>query len=220
MTETSRMARLGAWIVVVAIVSFLGFLQWATGSKPARDAVFRYSTAEGTLLLYAILLAATLAIAMGTSRREVFALRRPSSWPRAIGLAVLVFAVVNVLGYGLEPVLHAGREQGLTPHGWNGGRAGQFTANLIAFGAVGPIVEELLFRGLGYSLIVPWGVWTAILSTGIAFGLWHGIPQALPALTAFGLGLAWLRSRTDSLYPGVLLHMLFNVLALVVAVTT
>jgi membrane protease YdiL (CAAX protease family) len=157
---------------------------------------------------------------MGTSRREVFALRRPPSWPQAIALAALVFALVNTLGYGLEPLLHAGREQGLTPHGWSGGRAGQFTANLIAFGAVGPIVEEMLFRGLGYSLIVPWGVWTAIVSTGIAFGLWHGIPQALPALAAFGLGLAWLRSRTDSLYPGILLHMLFNVLALVVAVTT
>jgi hypothetical protein len=219
-TDTARIARLTGWALVVAIVSLLGFLQYATGSKPARDAVFRYSTAEGTIILYAVILAATLALAAGTRKRETFALRRPRSWAQALALATLVFVVVNAVGYALEPILHAGREQGLTPHGWRGGRAGQFTANLVAFGAIGPIVEELLFRGLGFTLLASWGAWVAIAVTALAFGLWHGIPEALPVLVLFGLGLAYLRSRTESLYPGIVLHMLFNVLALVVAVTT
>jgi membrane protease YdiL (CAAX protease family) len=201
-------------------VSLVGFVQYAQGTKPARDAVFRYSTAEATIVLYALILAVTLALSIGVDRREMFALRRPRSWPQALALAVGLLVVVNIVGYALDPLLHASREQGLTPHGWRGGRTGQYAANLVAFGALGPIVEELLFRGAGFTLLARWGAWTAIAVTGIAFGLWHGIPAALPVLVLFGLGLAYLRSRTDSLYPGVLLHMTFNVVALVVAVTT
>jgi membrane protease YdiL (CAAX protease family) len=219
-SDASRTARLIGWALVVAIVSALGFVQYASGDKPEKDAVFHYSTAEGTVLLYAVILAATLALASGARKREVFALRPPPSWRRALLLALLVFVVVNVVGYGLDPVLHAGREQGLTPHGWRAGRAGQYVANLVAFGAFGPLVEELLFRGLGVALLGRWGTRFAVVATGLAFGLWHGIPQALPVLVLFGLGLAWLRARTRSLYPGVLLHMVFNLLALVVAVTT
>jgi membrane protease YdiL (CAAX protease family) len=35
----------------------------------------------------------------------------------------------------------------------------------------------------------------------------------------FGAVLAWLRARTDSVYPGMLLHASFNLVALVLAVT-
>jgi membrane protease YdiL (CAAX protease family) len=38
-------------------------------------------------------------------------------------------------------------------------------------------------------------------------------------LITFGLGLAFLRSRTNSIYPGMILHALFNGVALVLAVT-
>jgi sodium transport system permease protein len=55
--------------------------------------------------------------------------------------------------------------------------------------------------------------------TGLLFGLSHGLVQALPVLSAFGFGLAWLRSRTGSVYPGMLVHATFNALALALAVT-
>jgi membrane protease YdiL (CAAX protease family) len=38
-------------------------------------------------------------------------------------------------------------------------------------------------------------------------------------LTIFGIGLGWLRSRVDSVYPGMIVHGVFNGLALVLAVT-
>ena len=38
-------------------------------------------------------------------------------------------------------------------------------------------------------------------------------------LALFGGVLAWMRSRTESVYPGMLLHALFNLVALVAAVT-
>ena len=55
-----------------------------------------------------------------------------------------------------------------------------------------------MFRGAGYSLLARFGQIVAILVTGVTFGLVHGLIEALVVLTAFGIGLAWLRARTDS----------------------
>ena len=82
-----------------------------------------------------------------------------------------------------------------------------------------PFVEELTYRGLGYSLLEPYGRWPAIFIVGILFGLAHGLIVSLPVIVAFGCALAWIRSRTDSVYPGMLLHASFNLIALVAAVT-
>jgi len=57
-----------------------------------------------------------------------------------------------------------------------------------------------------------------ILITGLAFGLGHGLVLGLPVLAFFGITLAWLRSETDSVYPGMIVHGTFNGLALLVVV--
>ena len=43
--------------------------------------------------------------------------------------------------------------------------------------------------------------------------------QALPSLVLIGCALAWLRARTRSVYPGMLVHATFNAVALIGAVT-
>ena len=85
---------------------------------------------------------------------------------------------------------------------------------------VAPFVEELLFRGLGYGLLTPVRRRRvpAILITGFAFGLAHGLVLGLPVLTIFGISLGWLRWQTGSVYPGMIVHCLFNAAALVAAV--
>jgi membrane protease YdiL (CAAX protease family) len=60
----------------------------------------------------------------------------------------------------------------------------------------------------------------AVVVTAVAFGLVHGLVIALPVLTIFGLILGWLRLRTASLYPSIILHAIFNGTALVAAVLT
>jgi uncharacterized protein len=80
-------------------------------------------------------------------------------------------------------------------------------------------VEELTFRGLGYSLLAPLGEWPAILTVGLLFGLAHGLVLSLPIIAAFGCVLAWIRANTDSVFPGMVLHATFNLIALVAAVT-
>jgi CAAX protease family protein len=211
--------RLAAWLTLVGIQVLLGYGSRASGGKPPKDVVYHWSLAVGGLVQYAVFLAIVVAIAFEAPRR-LLALRRPRSWPRAIGLAAAVLVGTYVLGSILDPLLHPGREQGLTPSGWQSQHAVAFAVNFIVLAGVAPIVEELTFRGLGYSLLEKWGRPFAIVAVGVLFGLAHGLVEALPILVAFGIGLAWLRSRTDSVYPGILLHAAFNAIALTVAVTT
>jgi hypothetical protein len=91
--------------------------------------------------------------------------------------------------------------------------------NGIVICTVIPFVEELTYRGLGYSLLEPLGRWPAIVTVGILFGLAHGLIVSLPVIAAFGMVLAWIRSVTRSVFPGMLLHSLFNLIAIVAAVT-
>jgi membrane protease YdiL (CAAX protease family) len=211
--------KLVGWFALVGAVSIISYAGRFTGGKPPKNALYQYTTAASELILFAIILAVVFWISRGLPTREAFALRRPRSWRQAIRLAIAVFIVISIANAALNPVLHGGREQGLTPSGWESGHAAVFALNLFVLSVVGPIAEELTFRGLGFYLLQRYGQTASIVVIGITFGLWHGLVEALPVLIIFGTGLAFLRSRTDSIFPGMLLHALFNGAALIVAVT-
>jgi uncharacterized protein len=211
--------KLFGWLALVGGVSAISYAGRFTAGKPPKNAVFQYSTAIGELVLFAIILGIVFLIARDLPKREAFALRRPDSWGGASALALAVLIAIGIASAALNPVLHGGREQGLTPSGWESSHAAAFAANLFVFSVIGPVTEELTFRGLGFYLLEPLGQTAAILVLGVLFGLWHGLVEALPVLVVFGLGLAFLRSRTRSIYPGMLLHALFNGAALALAVT-
>jgi membrane protease YdiL (CAAX protease family) len=166
-----------------------------------------------------------LLIARGLPRREAFGLRRPESWSRAVGLTVLCLFTIYVAQYAYDRILSAfgdwnpTEEQGLVPDGWDSSRAGAFVAFFIVVTFVGPAVEELTYRGLGFSLLMPYGYAVAILVTAILFGAVHGLLIILLPLVVFGLVIGWLRMRTDSIYPPMLLHSVYNGAALIVSVT-
>jgi membrane protease YdiL (CAAX protease family) len=210
--------RLTAWIALVSVLALLGYASRATGGKPPKNAAFHYSTAISGFVQYGIILGIVLAIARPDLR--LLALRRPSSYSRVLSTAIVVFFAVYATTAVVSAFSNPGREQGLTPDKWDPHRATPFAVNFLVFVAVAPVVEELTFRGLGYSLLEPLGRVTAILSVGVAFGLAHGLLEGLPILIVFGAGLALLRSRTDSVYPGMFVHAAFNAIALIVSVTT
>jgi membrane protease YdiL (CAAX protease family) len=62
------------------------------------------------------------------------------------------------------------------------------------------------------------GRWPSIVLVGVAFGLAHGLVEALLVLVPFGMALAWLRDRTNSVVPGMFVHAFFNGAALILIV--
>jgi membrane protease YdiL (CAAX protease family) len=214
------MRALRLWSAFVLVFATLSYTLRFTSGKPPKDLLYKWSTVVGNLVQFAIIAAIVYGIAGAAGeRRRVLALRRPTSWRTAFGIGLGVGLGMFVLTILLGPLLNPGREQGVTPDTWEPRHAAAYVANGIVVAVVAPIVEELTFRGLGYSLLARYGRWAAIIGTGLAFGLAHGLVQAFPFLAAFGIGLAYLRSRVDSVYPGMILHGLFNGIALTVAVS-
>lgn len=212
--------RLLAWLTLVSAQILLNYSIRATSGKPDRDAVYHYSTAVNGFVFYGIYLAIVLAIAGRGEVRELLALRRPRSWEIAAKASATVLVAVLALEFALDPFLDASKEQGLTPTSWEASHAGAFALSFVALAFVGPFVEEATFRGLGYSLLARYGQTFAIVAIGLTFGLAHGLVEGLPILVAFGAGLAYIRSRTDSIYPGFVVHAVFNALALILSVAT
>ena len=218
-SATFDRGRLTAWSVLISALILLSYASRASGGKPPTDAAYKYTTAVGGVVQYGIILAVVLAIARPDFRR-LLALRAPTSYARALTTALGVFAVVYVISAIVSAFSDPGQEQGLTPDKWDSSRVTPYVVNFLVFVVVAPVVEELTFRGLGYSLLEPLGRNAAVLWIGVAFGLAHGLLEALPILIAFGAGLALIRARTDSVYPGMVVHGLFNAVALIVSVST
>ena len=212
--------KLYAWLAFVAVFAALNYASRLVPNKPDRNVLYTWSAAVGGLVQMGIILGIVLAIARDRPKDEYLGLRRPNSWPLAAGLAALVLIGVFVLSGLLAPLLHPGEEQGLVPKTWHADRAAPFVANFLVVALIAPVVEELTFRGLGYRLLEPFGRWVAIVGVGVAFGLAHGLVEALPILAAFGAGLAYIRMRTGSVYPAMIVHATFNSLVLIVAVST
>jgi membrane protease YdiL (CAAX protease family) len=212
-------APLALWSGFVLAFTTLSYTLRFTEGKPPKDLLYKWSTVVGNLIQFAIIAGIVYGIAgLAGDRRRVFALRRPTSWPRAFRIAIGIGVGMLVLSALLNPILNPGREQGVTPDTWQPKHLAAYIANGIVIAVVAPFVEELTFRGLGYSLLARYGRWAAIIGSGLAFAVAHGLVNAFPLLAAFGIGLAYLRSRVDSVYPGMIVHGLFNATALTLAV--
>ena len=75
-----------------------------------------------------------------------------------------------------------------------------------------PILEELMFRGFVLDLAADaYGKWASIFISAIFFALIHPL-YILTVLNAFWAGLVYgyLRIRTNSLWPSIILHSLWN----------
>lgn len=215
MSRSVDQRRLAWWLVLVSALIAVGYGSRAAAGKPDPDVAYRYSTAVGGVLQYAIILGFVLLIAR--PEWALLALRRPSG--HVVSSVLIAFAAIYAASYLVSLYSDPGKEQGLTPDGWDSSRAAPFVVNFVVFAVVAPFVEELTFRGLGYSVLAPFGAVAACLGVGLGFGLAHGLLAGLPVLIVFGTALAFVRSRTDSVYPGMVVHAIFNSIALVVSVT-
>ena len=224
-TAVRRPGRLVAWLVFVLALTALNYLgRYATDDDTTNDIAYQWTSSIAVVIQFGLMLGVLLLIGIGLPKRELFAMRRPRSWKRAIGLAVVALVAIYLVSLAYTGLLSLlgdldpTEEQGLVPDEWDSSRAAPFIAFFLAVTIAAPIVEELTYRGVGFSLFAPYGVVLAIVSTGVLFGLTHGLLVGLPVLAFFGIAVGWLRARTDSVYPGILLHSTFNAVALLVSV--
>ena len=107
--------------------------------------------------------------------------------------------------------------------GSDGGRlaaAGPLLTAIILVRAVGlaALGEELLFRGALYAWFrkrLPAGVTIGL--TAVLWAAIHGFPAIWPLALCLGLGIGWVRERSGSVLPGVLIHAGHNALMIAIA---
>jgi membrane protease YdiL (CAAX protease family) len=163
-----------------------------------------------------IVLAPILFKSQAAALRPMLGLERV--WPKWLdaGLALMGVVVSLVLGAialtvaaELFPALDLAQEQDLgvvSPTGFELGFV------LLLFVVIGPVVEELIFRGYMYGQLRKLGVniWVVTLVVSLVFGLVH--LQWNVGITVFVLSIAMCIARevTGSLWAPVLMHMLKN----------
>lgn len=224
----------GSALIAVLMGLLTGFVRLRSGTGPLAAEISAMLAQPGMpaiLLMLTLVLAAALIVPL--VRR-----RWPGYWaspaPPGLGLVLpanpAYFALSIILG--LAAPLAGGVLTYLLAHGnpvtqdiHTLGEHTPFALRLllvVAVVAVGPLVEELLFRGvLLAALLQRFSSRSSMLLSALVFALVH-LPSmqwqwyALPDLALLALGLAWLRLRAGSLWPAVLAHGVNNLLAVMV----
>lgn len=88
---------------------------------------------------------------------------------------------------------------------------------VLAVAVVGPIAEELTFRGglMGGLMKNGYSPKVAIIVSALTFGIIHGNPVQVVFASIMGLILGWAYWRTGSLMPTILMHIANNSFAVV-----
>lgn len=75
---------------------------------------------------------------------------------------------------------------------------------------IGPILEEIIFRGLLLKQLERFGAMTAIIVSSVMFGMMHLNPMQFPGACLIGLVLGYLTVKTHSIYPAIIVHIVNN----------
>jgi membrane protease YdiL (CAAX protease family) len=128
----------------------------------------------------------------------------------AIGLGVLTFAIAMGVMYLLRQLFQVPQGEMSDPYrqagfGWG--------AVIVAIAVQPAVIEELAFRGIITSaLLRALTPFEAIMVGALMFMILHLSPARFPHTLALGVAAGFLRVRTGSLYPCMLLHFTHNFL--------
>ncbi|MBB4858800.1 membrane protease YdiL (CAAX protease family) [Novosphingobium chloroacetimidivorans] len=141
----------------------------------------------------------------------------PFGFRRVASRWLVIAAGMGVAGYGLnyiiqmvyaasfgyddpQGILHAAARGGALP----------FFASLLGGATFTPFGEEILFRGVVANALNRYGAWAGIGVSSVIFGLAHGISVVLPVAIMVGVLAAILFRHTGSVWPGIILHCVYN----------
>jgi membrane protease YdiL (CAAX protease family) len=234
--QTVRRPRWGPWatlgwgipLAATAVLSqtlgAFGFVMWWRFLHPDQLITRADIATNGPLLAFSLAVSAPivlglLALVVRASRvslSEYLALK----WPRWRDFGIGTAALVCVL---LATGVVAGLTGQETPEfmgaTYNSAKmAGMLPLLIVSFVFLGPLQEELLFRGFFFRGFAPaLGVWPAIALTSAAWAFTHVQYSWFFVGEIFALGMVfgWLRWRSGSTILTVALHAAVNGMALV-----
>jgi membrane protease YdiL (CAAX protease family) len=201
----------GAFLLFSLVMSLLPL---GLDALPARAADILYQALHGVLYTAVFLLPIWFFYKMRTGERPPVPMRfEPCLWGRALphllaGLAAIHLAaqinarLVELMGISTPVTVGptVGEDYGL---------ALQF----ITMAVIPAFVEELLFRGLVLSNLLPHGKSLAVVASGVLFGVMHQNFSQLLYATVAGIALGYIYVASRSIWPCVLLHFCNNGLA-------
>lgn len=144
---------------------------------------------------------------------------RLAAWGYLVWLPLLGVTVVAVTAvcqwWGLEPA-----PQQVVAMLVEETRPGLLAALLGLAAVLGPIAEELVFRGVAYAgFRRRFGARGALIASAALFAVVHGEWIALAPIFVLGLLFGWLYERTGSLIPSMAIHIAHNSVMLAGALT-
>ncbi|NTU85971.1 MAG: CPBP family intramembrane metalloprotease [Chloroflexales bacterium] len=204
-------ATLALGLIVRGIVDALGF---TTGNALVSPALYSigvgvYLSVIAGVYLFAARRSGWAALGLRAAHWSSYILVLPLFIIEAFALAVVNTLVGRLVGGFENPQIDA-LTGGQTISGAN------LLMLLVLVAGLVPFAEELFFRGMLYPLLRNrlGGILAIILNAAI-FAVAHFIPLLMPGLFVVGLCLAFLRERSDSIWPSVCLHALQNGLVII-----
>ena len=132
----------------------------------------------------------------------------PLGWKNALiifSFGVSIQPIMSLLSYTMSLFFPNPVEQSVSAIQQSG-----FLISLLSVAVIPAFLEEIFSRGIllsGYQFL---GKWRAAFVSALLFGLLHMNPQQLPYAFMVGFIFSFLVERTDSLYAGILPHMVIN----------
>ncbi|MBW4061843.1 CPBP family intramembrane metalloprotease [Candidatus Saccharibacteria bacterium] len=127
-----------------------------------------------------------------------------------VGFTLVAALLIALVSY-LVPSFNANQAQS---NDFTGAVKTHVSLTLIALVLIPPIIEETVFRGFIFPAIAKkWGVWGGAIASSVLFGLAHWQANVSIYTFVLGLVLCFLYVKLKSIFPGMLIHMLNNLLA-------
>ena len=205
----------GVWLLAAGIIG-------TATALVARNLGVADPTAIVVAEVYALLIAALLIVIRPRTARALGLIRcRLADVFVAAGACAAAYLVTVALQSALGPWPWSSTIGILQAMGSDDGRLATAGATMTAIIIVracvlAPLGEELLFRGALYTwLRQRVAARVAIPVSAAAHAAIHGFPAVLPLAFAIGLGFGWVRERSGSIVPVIIVHTLHNVLLIV-----
>lgn len=193
----------------IYIIGIAGLGYWMVEVAEAQ-AIFRINVAgigNGAIGLLALLAAYSLRV----RNWQAFGFRATSGkWVlMSFGLGVLAFGLSFIVeGIYFHFVTEANTQGDFQAAAKEG--IGQLALILFTGAVLGPIGEELVFRGVVATALHRWGAWVSVVGSSFLFALVHG-PSVIffdALLVGLLMGAVFVRSR--SIWTPILIHIVYN----------